>query len=132
MSNPKQTLAPGATAAEHWDEANLEAALKNLKDLHIKASQFPPLIDSQAVLNGLLQMRELRSTIPRMHERLGTSRVSEATQAAMDEIGEYRKLATNPENTKILERAKQSRKDNPKGIKPWRPSDEPDWLDSST
>lgn len=77
-------------------------------------------------------MRELRSTIPRMQEHLATSKVGEATKAAMNEVDEYKKLATSPETVKILERAKQSRKDNPKGIKPWRPSDEPDWLEPST
>lgn len=40
------------SAAETWDEAKIEQALKNLNDLHI-------------------QLRELRSTIPRMQERLG-------------------------------------------------------------
>lgn len=37
---------------EAWDEAKIEQALKNLKDLHI-------------------QLRELRSTIPRMQKNLG-------------------------------------------------------------
>lgn len=132
MSNQKQTFAQGVTSGEQWDEAKLEEALKSLKDLHIKASYFPLSIVSETVLTGPSQMRELRSTIPRLHERLGTSKVGEATQAALNEIDEYKKLATSPENAKILERAKQSRKNNPKGIKPWRPSDEPDWLDPST
>lgn len=41
-----------ASAAETWDEAKIEQALKDLNDLHV-------------------QLRELRSTIPRMQERLG-------------------------------------------------------------
>lgn len=50
----------------------------------------------------------------------------------MNEIEEYKKLATNSENARILEHAQQSRKNNPKGIKPWRSNDEPDWLEPST
>lgn len=113
MANPKQTYGTAPATGEQWDEARLEAALKNLKDLHIK-------------------MRQLRSTIPRMQRQLPLFRVSEATKAAVNEVNEYKKLATSPETMKILEHAKQSRKDNPKGIKPWRPSDEPDWLEPST
>lgn len=63
-----------------------------------------------------------------MHERLSASNNAEAARAAMNEVNNYKKLVTSPENTKILERAKQSRKDNPKGIKPWRPRDDPNWL----
>lgn len=40
MSNPKQALPSGANAGGEWDEAKLEAALKNLKELHIKAKHF--------------------------------------------------------------------------------------------
>lgn len=87
---------------------------------------------SSANRSGLSQMRELRSTIPRLQECAGTSKISEAARAAMNEINEYKKLATAPENARILEHAKQSRKDNPQDIKPWRPSDEPNWFDSST
>ncbi|KAJ4424102.1 hypothetical protein N0V82_001150 [Gnomoniopsis sp. IMI 355080] len=115
----KSATAPGA---ESWDEAKIEQALKNLNDLHI-------------------QLRELRSTIPRMQERLGgpvasagelVTVVKGATQAAFNEVEEYKKNATDPENIKILDRAKQSRNQNPKGIKPWRAKDHPDWLTPST
>lgn len=47
--NARPLPAPGA---EPWDEARIEQALKTLQDLHI-------------------QLRELRSTIPRMQERFG-------------------------------------------------------------
>lgn len=50
MVNPNPR--PGAVAVENWDEAKIEQALKELKDLHI-------------------QLRQLRSTIPRMHQNLG-------------------------------------------------------------
>lgn len=109
-------------AGEQWDEAQLEQALRRLKDLHI-------------------QMRNLRSTIPRMMEPMAItssspeamfSTIRESTKAAYSEVREYKQLATDEESTKILERAKQSRKDNPKGIKPWRARDDPEWLTPST
>lgn len=132
MANPKQTYGTAPATGEQWDEARLEAALKNLKDLHIKASHSTINCLTGSTLTLLLQMRQLRSTIPRMQRQLPLFRVSEATKAAVNEVNEYKKLATSPETMKILEHAKQSRKDNPKGIKPWRPSDEPDWLEPST
>lgn len=55
-----------------------------------------------------------------------------ATQGALDEVDQYKKKATSPETTKILERAKQSRQQNPKGITPWRPKNDPDWLKPGT
>jgi hypothetical protein len=60
------------------------------------------------------------------------STIRESTKAAYSEVREYKQLATDEESTKILERAKQSRKDNPKGIKPWRARDDPEWLTPST
>ncbi|KAK2605246.1 hypothetical protein N8I77_008097 [Diaporthe amygdali] len=44
------------------------------------------------------------------------------------EIREYKQAATNEETVKVLEHANQSRKENPKGIKPWRARDDPNWL----
>lgn len=60
------------------------------------------------------------------------STVRESTKAAYGEVREYKQLATDEESTKILERAKHSRKENPKGIKPWRARDDPEWLTPST
>lgn len=56
------------------------------------------------------------------------SALQETTKSAYSEIKEYKQTATNEETAKVLEHAKQSRKDNPKGIKPWRARDDPDWL----
>lgn len=60
------------------------------------------------------------------------SALQETTKSAYSEIKEYKQAATNEETTKVLEHAKQSRKDNPKGIKPWRARDDPDWLTTNT
>ncbi|CAN8096860.1 unnamed protein product [Discula destructiva] len=118
-SDARPAVVPTETT---WDEAKIEQALKNLKDLHI-------------------QLRQLRSTIPRMQENLGgpvataaelAAAIRGATQAARNEVDEYKQKATSPDNTMILERAKQSRAQNPKAITPWRAKNHPDWLEPST
>lgn len=109
MAGPPQK--PAANG-DSWDEAAIEQALKDLKKLHIA-------------------VRNMRQTIPRLSERINASRTPEemgaATRDARKEVVELKQMMTSPENTKMLERAKQSRKDDPK-IKPWRPKDEPNWF----
>ncbi|KAK7737839.1 hypothetical protein SLS53_006460 [Cytospora paraplurivora] len=87
------------------------------------------------------ELRNLRSTVPRMMEPMSVpsssaeavfSTVRESTKAAYSEVREYKYLATDEQSTKIFERAKHSRKENPKGIKPWRARDDPDWLTPDT
>lgn len=60
------------------------------------------------------------------------STVRESTKAAYSEVREYKQLATDEESTKIFERARHSREENPKDIKPWRARDDPEWLTPST
>lgn len=65
MANPNQKPA----TAEQWDEAQIEQALKRLKGLHIQASYYSAIHGNDAlVLTPVSQMRNLRSTIPRMME----------------------------------------------------------------
>ncbi|KAL1856984.1 hypothetical protein Daus18300_010544 [Diaporthe australafricana] len=122
MSNPNQKVAAG----EQWGEAEIEQALKRLGDLHHQASS-----------RRERPMRSLRSTIPRAIEPLSIPSLSpdatlstlrESTKTAYSEIREYKQAATNEETVKVFEHAKQSRKENPKGIKPWRAKDDPNWL----
>jgi hypothetical protein len=47
----------------------------------------------------------------------------------MDEISTFKTLYTNDESKEVLEKAKKSREAEPKGIKPWRARDHPDWLE---
>lgn len=117
MSAPDQK----ASAGQQWGEAEIEQALKRLGELHH-------------------QMLNLRSTIPKAMEPLSIQSspkntfeaIQGATKTAYSEIQEYKQAATNEETAKVFERAKQSRKDNPKGIKPWRARDDPDWLNTNT
>ncbi|KAI2470486.1 hypothetical protein F4781DRAFT_390343 [Annulohypoxylon bovei var. microspora] len=45
------------------------------------------------------------------------------------QIKEFGTLYNSEESKKVLDQAKKSRDANPKGIKPWRAKDHPDWLD---
>ncbi|KAH8781462.1 hypothetical protein F5883DRAFT_638292 [Diaporthe sp. PMI_573] len=74
---------------------------------------------------------EIEQALKRLAEAT-FSALRESTKSACGEIREYKQSATSEETTKVLERAKQSRKDNPKGIKPWRARDDPDWLTTNT
>jgi hypothetical protein len=48
---------------------------------------------------------------------------------ASAELRDFRTLYTNEESKTVLEQARKSREAQPKGIKPWRARDHPDWLD---
>lgn len=110
-----------ASAGQQWGEAEIEKALKRLGELHH-------------------EMRNLRSTIPKAMEPLSVrsspkdtfEALQESSKTAYSAIQEYKQAATNEETSKVFERAKQSRQDNPKGIKPWRARDDPDWLGTNT
>ncbi|KAH8673714.1 hypothetical protein BX600DRAFT_508951 [Xylariales sp. PMI_506] len=106
-------------ADDAWTEEQIEEALSRLKLLHIKS-------------------RELRTIVPRMLEPLATKHTSPqdvlrsfqaAVTNASTELSDFRALYTSEESKKVLEQAKKSREADPKGIKPWRARDHPDWLD---
>lgn len=54
--------------------------------------------------------------------------VDNSMKTAYRDARELKQLMTSEETRRILERAEQSCKDNPKGIKPWYARDDPDWL----
>ncbi|PSR79903.1 hypothetical protein BD289DRAFT_476371 [Coniella lustricola] len=99
------------TNADLWDEAAIEEALKDLRDLHHR-------------------VRQMRLTVPKMSERVCASRttetgeIREAIGNARKEIDDLKHNMTKPESKKIFEHAKQSRQDDSKDIKPWDPKDE--------
>ncbi|KAJ0116563.1 hypothetical protein J7T55_007543 [Diaporthe amygdali] len=99
MSNLNQK----GPAGEQWDEAEIEQALKRLGDLHHQANAQPEIDRFQD--NG-----------------------APVYPLFIGEIREYKQAATSEETVKVLEHANQSRKENPKGIKPWRARDDPNWL----
>lgn len=48
---------------------------------------------------------------------------------AGNQIKDFSVLYNSEESKKVLDQAKKSHDANPKGIKPWRARDHPDWLD---
>ncbi|KAG4440440.1 hypothetical protein IFR05_004084 [Cadophora sp. M221] len=107
---------------EVWDEERLEKAMKTLKEMHI-------------------QLRGLRSTLPRLIAPLTTKQSSPETlfcefsksaNTANQEVQEFRRLMTAEDTKEVLEQAKTSRAENPKGIKPWRATEHPEWLQRDT
>ncbi|KAI1642490.1 hypothetical protein F4815DRAFT_476586 [Daldinia loculata] len=100
------------------DEEQLELSMKQLNLLHIKC-------------------RELRTTIQRMLEAIPNNSTAEevyecfvkSVVAASTQIKDFNALYNSEESKRVLDQAKKSRDANPKGIKPWRAKDHPDWLD---
>ncbi|KAH7321765.1 hypothetical protein BKA65DRAFT_464130 [Rhexocercosporidium sp. MPI-PUGE-AT-0058] len=107
---------------EVWDEERLEKAMKTLKEMHI-------------------QLRGLRTTVPRMIAPLTTKHPSPETlfrefsksaNTANQEVQQFRRVMTAEESREVMEQARKSRAENPKGIKPWRATEHPDWLKKDT
>jgi len=105
-----------------WDEERLENALKALKEMHI-------------------QLRSLRTTIPRFVAPLSTKQsspealfrsFSASAMTANQEVNLFREMMTDQETKKILERAKESREKSKTGIESWKVTDHPDWLVKDT
>ncbi|KAI1654600.1 hypothetical protein F4813DRAFT_370501 [Daldinia decipiens] len=100
------------------DEEQLELSMKQLNLLHIKC-------------------RELRTTIQRMLEAIPNNSTAEevyecfvkSVVTASTQIKDFNTLYNSEESKRVFDQAKKSRDANPKGIKPWRAKDHPDWLD---
>ncbi|KAI1373049.1 hypothetical protein F4677DRAFT_430882 [Hypoxylon crocopeplum] len=108
----------GKDEIKNLDEEQLELNLKQLDVLHVKC-------------------RELRTTIQRMLETIPNNappeeiykRIVKSFDAARNQIKDFSSLYNNEESKKALDQAKKSRDADPKGIRPWRAKDHPDWLD---
>lgn len=48
---------------------------------------------------------------------------------AIADVNNFKSLYMSAESKKVLDQAKKSREAEPKGIKPWRARDHPDWLE---
>ncbi|KAK3944225.1 hypothetical protein QBC46DRAFT_350639 [Diplogelasinospora grovesii] len=108
---------PAATDSLKEEEA-LEDAVAHLTELH-------------------LQLRRLRSALPRMFRPLTTEHPTpkamvasfmESVQDTNKELSDFKQAYTSEESKKIFQKASESRRANPKGIKPWRARDDPDWI----
>ncbi|CZS93719.1 uncharacterized protein RAG0_03874 [Rhynchosporium agropyri] len=113
-----QALQVSSPEEEIWDEERLEEAMKTLKDMHI-------------------QLRGLRTTVPRLIAPLTTKQpspdtlfreFSQSANTANQEVQDFRRLMTADESIKVMDQAKKSHTENPKGIKTWKATEHPDWL----
>ncbi|KAI5860585.1 hypothetical protein GGS23DRAFT_580737 [Durotheca rogersii] len=111
-------LSQAKEGKEIMDEEQIELGLQQLNLLHVKC-------------------RELRTTIQCMLESIPSNSTPEELYAsfvksiavASGQIKDFGALYNSEESRKVLEQAKKSRDANPKGIKPWRAKDHPDWFD---
>ena len=55
-----------------------------------------------------------------------------AVQESSTQLTEFRQTVTSEKSLKVFKLATDSRRANPKGIKPWRARDDPDWLERTT
>ncbi|KAF9877920.1 hypothetical protein CkaCkLH20_04496 [Colletotrichum karsti] len=117
-NGPTGSSGPGAPGNDAWDEEHLEQALNQLKLLHI-------------------QLRGLRTTIPRMMEPLSAQQPSPQAKfsafmgsvaAAKKEVQDFQELRKSEDMTKIMDHATKRRQEEPNGIKAWRTTDHPDWM----
>ncbi len=52
-----------------------------------------------------------------------------AVQESKTQLAEFREAIKSEKSQKVFRHAAESRRANPKGIKPWRAKDDPDWLE---
>lgn len=57
---------------------------------------------------------------------------AKAGKTANQEVLQFQNLWHDEDTRSIMEQANKSRADNPKGIKPWKVKDHPDWLTRDT
>ncbi|KAK0716482.1 hypothetical protein B0T21DRAFT_374990 [Apiosordaria backusii] len=116
-SNHPTQSQPAKDSAQ--EEERLEDALYHLNQLH-------------------LQLRRLRSALPRMLEPLNTKQPSpeamysafmQSVDSTTKELGSFRDALASREIRTILAKANESQKRDPKGIKQWRAMDDPFWAD---
>ncbi|KAI5457744.1 hypothetical protein BGZ63DRAFT_393701 [Mariannaea sp. PMI_226] len=118
--NEQQSTQPPAATGSHgdWDEARLEEAMQQLKLLHIK-------------------VRMLRDTVPKMIDPLIQKQPSPAIMFAAfmksvndanANVQEFTSLMRSDATKEVFDQVEKSRQANPKGIKPWRHVDHPDWF----
>ncbi|KAK4200532.1 hypothetical protein QBC40DRAFT_279838 [Triangularia verruculosa] len=119
MASNHPTQAQPAKDSAQQEEERLEDALYQLNQLH-------------------LQLRRLRSALPRMLEPLNTKQPSpeamyaafmQSVESTTKELGSFRDALTSQEIRAIMAKANASQKKDPKGIKPWRAMDDPFWAD---
>ncbi|KAK3301626.1 uncharacterized protein B0T15DRAFT_544157 [Chaetomium strumarium] len=95
------------------------------------------LVEMLSRLNQVhLQLRQLRSTLPRMLGPLMDKQPSpqaafaaymQSVNSTTKEVTGFREAVRGLQSEGIFARAAASQQGNPKGIKPWRARNDPDW-----
>lgn len=107
---------------DNQEEERLEDALEHLKLLH-------------------LQLRHLRTAIPRAIQPLCSKQPSpdalfssfaKSVAETNNELNDFKAAMTSEESKSVFEKANESRQANPKGIRPWRATEHPDWTTPRT
>ncbi|KAI9886902.1 MAG: hypothetical protein M1823_001271 [Watsoniomyces obsoletus] len=108
---------PSTAKTPEWNESSLTEALRQLDIVH-------------------LQLRDLRSTIPKM---LSPSKKHHASaeeiyqhyarsiKQAMSDVKSFTACMQSENTQLIFDQVDKSRKEKPRGIRPWIPSEHPDW-----
>ncbi|KAI9797260.1 MAG: hypothetical protein M1833_005556 [Piccolia ochrophora] len=103
---------------DEWSEERLEDAMRQVNELH-------------------LQLRKLRTTIPRMIKPLTTvyaspeelfQNFSQAATTAHEEVKNFAEHVRTERSRSVLEHAAISRKENPTGINAWLVTENDGWL----
>ncbi|KAK0711672.1 hypothetical protein B0H67DRAFT_298503 [Lasiosphaeris hirsuta] len=86
--------------------------------------------------NLQFQLRQLRPALPRMLAPMSIKQPSpevlftsfkKSVESTQKEISSFKEAITSEKSRKVFQKASESRRANPKGIKPWRARDDPEW-----
>jgi len=105
--------------SESWEEPRLLEGMQQLNILHAK-------------------VRNMRETIPKMMEpvmhQYSTPEAAyqafmKAVQEAQADLSDFIELMRHEDSKAVLAKAKESREQDPEGIKQWDYTEHPDWFD---
>ena len=135
------------------EEQQLEDMLDRLDQVHLQASLPCPEGVVSSVLTPQMQLRQLRSALPRMLEPLMAKHASrkwsrsgrpqptdtttpaqaafaaymQSVEGTNKEIASFQEAVHGLQTDGLFAKASASQKANPKGLKQWRASEHPDW-----
>ncbi|KAI1328441.1 hypothetical protein F5Y16DRAFT_369048 [Xylariaceae sp. FL0255] len=122
-ANGIQEKDSSSNADETLKEQEIQRALQHLDLLHAKCRDLRAALPHAVNTMPSIQMNAENPMLQAWRD------ISAYFKPAKTELDEFKALYTSEESKKIMEQAKKSRDANPKGIKPWRYKDHPDWWD---
>ncbi|KAL2271924.1 hypothetical protein VTJ83DRAFT_1295 [Remersonia thermophila] len=130
------TNVAGANTGNSNGSLNANRQTAAAKDSMQEERELEDMLDS--LNQAHLQLRSLRSALPRMLESLSTQQSSpqaayeafvKAVEGTNKDIESFRSAFAALQTEGVFARAYASRKENPTGLKQWRPTEHPDWAD---